>query len=92
MHSGTSDGSLSQSVVKSKQPSTHWTVQDEDALIELALSSKLMMGNGRNFRDMFWNEVATNFPPPTHGKPKTTEGCKEKWKRVIFLLLPYLYS
>ena len=90
-HSGTSDRSLSQSVVKSKESSTHWTVQDEDALIELALSSKLMMGNGRNFRDTFWNEVATNFPPPTNGNPKTTKSYKEKWKRVIFLLLPYLH-
>ncbi|KAN0082969.1 hypothetical protein V8E55_008764 [Tylopilus felleus] len=81
-HSGSSDGS--QSVAKSKQPSTHcqWTVQDEEALIELALLRKTVMGNGSTFKDVFWNEVASNFPPPTHGKPKTMETCREKWKRM----------
>ena len=60
-------------VAKSKQPSTHcqWTVQDEEALIELALLRKTAMGNGSTFKDVFWNKVASNFPPPTHGKPKT---------------------
>jgi len=80
MHSG-SDGN--QSAIKSKPtPSTHWIVQDKETLIELALLSRAMMGNGGNFRAAFWSDVASKFPLPTHGKPKTAESCKEKWKRV----------
>ncbi|KAF8547240.1 hypothetical protein OG21DRAFT_1572936, partial [Imleria badia] len=55
---------------------------DEDALIDMALSNKAMAGDGGNFRGSFWNEVASNFPPPTQGKAKTAESCKEKWKRL----------
>ncbi|KAG6373615.1 hypothetical protein JVT61DRAFT_6276 [Boletus reticuloceps] len=62
--------------------STHWTVEDEDTLIELALEKKAMMGSNGSFRGSFWSEVASNFPHPRHGKPKTADSCKEKWKRM----------
>lgn len=87
-HSSGSDRSR-RSVAKSDhQPdstSTHWTVQDEEALLELALMNQAMMGNGGNFRPAFWSEVAAKFPVPAHGKPKTVDSCKDKWKRVSLM-------
>ncbi|KAF8135552.1 hypothetical protein EV363DRAFT_1134686, partial [Boletus edulis] len=77
-----SDHSNSGPAPKPGLSSTHWTVEEETILLEFALTNRAMMGNGHNFKGPFWNDLANQFPPPTSGKAKTADSCREKWKRI----------
>ncbi|KAF8122793.1 hypothetical protein EV363DRAFT_1181931, partial [Boletus edulis] len=61
---------------------THWTVKEETILLDFVLTNKAMMGDGHNFKGPFWNDLASQFLPPTSGKAKTADSYREKWKRV----------
>ncbi|KIK11076.1 hypothetical protein PISMIDRAFT_49135, partial [Pisolithus microcarpus 441] len=63
-------------------PPASWTDADVNVLLYLAITHKASVGEGMNFKAMFWNTASAALSNPARGGPKTARVCKEKWKRL----------
>ncbi|KIM60180.1 hypothetical protein SCLCIDRAFT_124873, partial [Scleroderma citrinum Foug A] len=59
-----------------------WSDADTHVLLDLVATQKAKAGDGLNFKTAFWNAVAAGLCNPTKGVVKSSNACKEKWKRL----------
>ena len=68
---------------KAQKERTQWTSEDEKALVTCLLKFKSEAGDGANFKNTTWSQVAKEMDElKTKGGEKTVAACKNKWSRV----------
>jgi hypothetical protein len=81
--SATDSNSGQNSSSKVQKERSQWTSEDEKALVQFLLKHKSEAGDGANFKNTTWSQVAKEMDErKTRGGEKTAEACKTKWIRV----------
>jgi hypothetical protein len=68
----------------SQNKNSHWSVEEETALLTFLIQHKAEAGDGCQFKATVWRGAAAELSKRPHNKGglKTDKVCKNKWTKV----------